>query len=849
MSDAHPGAEHAGGAEAGPKPTGPDEASPQDAHADGDHPGHDHAEGTHGTARMRGEPKAAPPRTRPGESGGAAIQLDLELVLSTDEDERGRFAKLVQVLEAKRGVLDVHLRRDTAPPEVCIHYDAALINVARLTALVRATGLEVTDRYPHATWLVRGMDCGQCGVVIEHSLARLPGVLSAHVAYAAERLVVDYDRRVVKASVIEARINALGFELEEPAKGHACSGDGHGGGLSPKLELPLAIISAVLVGVGFTIAKIAIVPPWASTASYLVAALAGGAFSGRAAALSVRQRVFDIETLMVIAAVGAIAMGAYFEGALLLALFSLGHALEHRAMERTRRAIEALAELRPESARVRRLDQIVETSVASVRKGDLVVVRPGDRLPIDGLIREGNSTIDEAAITGESIPVAKGPGDEVFAGTINKEAALEIEVTKISAESALARIVDMVSEAEAQKSPTQRFTQQLERRFVPLVLIAAPLLAAYHFLVNGSSAQVSLLVAMALLVSASPCALAISTPSAVLSAVARGARGGVMIKGGAHLETLGRVRAMAFDKTGTLTSGHPRLVEVAPVAGVDETMLLTISAGAEALSPHPIAIAILVAAKARGLNAPAARDLRAVHGKGMTATVDGQIVTIGNLAMFDGTVPSEIAMSVERMEAAGQTTMIVQRADQFLGVLGVADMLRPEAKETLVELRRLGIRRTVLLSGDNQRVATAIGAQVGVDEARGGLMPNDKVRALKELASEGGVAMVGDGVNDAPALAAASVGIALGGAGSDVALETADVVLMSHGVGRLPFAVGLARSATRVIRQNLAISLGVSAVLIVATIFNLTSIGQAIVFHEGATLIVIANALRLLAYR
>ncbi len=786
---------------------------------------------------------------RPAENGGAACQFDLDAVIPGETDEFGRFEKLERLVEARVGVTDAHVRRDAGHAELCVHYDQRQLALAQVVSLVQSVGADVSKRYLQKSWFVRGMDSAQCAYVIEHVLDRTPGILTANVAYAAERLVIEYDSEAITPRQIEARVKAIGYELEEPDRGHVCSHHAHAGGLAPKLEMPLVIVSGVLIALGLLAGWLFDLPQIVPTALFVLALISGGFFAVRGAALSLRQGIADIETLMVLAGVGAGLAGAWFEGAFLLFLFSLGHALEHRAMERARRAIESLEKLRPETARVKTGDEIKEIPVGKVERGNVIIVRPGDRVPLDGVIRAGESSLDQAAITGESVPVAKGPGDTVFAGTINTDGALEIEVTKLSAESVLARIVDMVAEAEAQKSPTQRFAKRLEQVFVPVVLVAAPLLTVF-LMVQGAGFKAALLRGISLLVAASPCALAIATPAAVLSAVARAARGGVLIKGGAHLETLGKVAAMAFDKTGTLTVGKPRLITVAPAPGVSEDELLTVAACAESHSSHPLAVAVVEGARARGIETSAAESCQAVHGKGLRAVVGGEQVSVGNLALFEGEdAPENIAAGAKELESAGQTTMVVKRGERFLGVLGVADTLRPEAKETLSALRRIGIRRNVMLSGDNLLVAKTVAAQAGIDEARAPLMPDGKVAALRGLAKEGGVAMVGDGVNDAPALAAASVGIAMGGAGSDVALETADLVLMSEGLGRLPFAVKLSRTASGVIFQNLVIALGVSAALIVASIFGWAPISQAVILHEGSTLLVVANGLRLLMFR
>jgi len=830
-------------------------------HAGCDHDHHDHEHGhehrhEHGPGcdhdHDHDHDHAAPAieaTQRPCGKPGTACQYDLAQTIPGERDEVGRFQKLELLLEGERGITDAHFRDDAGRPEVCIHYEPEKIALNQVIALVKTQGLAVSERYKEQTWFVRGMDSAQCGFVIEHALRRMPGILSASVAYAAERLVVEYDRQATSPARIEKKVEAFGYYLEVPEKGHVCSHHAGAGGLAPRLEMPLVVASGVLLASGWALPRF--VPglsPVVPTVIYALAILTGGAFAVRGTINSIRQLRADVESLMVVAALGAAVLGAWFEGAFLLFLFSLGHALEHRAMERARRSVEALARLRPTVARVRKGAEVVEVPVEKIQRGDVVLVRPGDRVPLDGVIKEGKSALDQSAVTGESIPVAKGPGDAVFAATINAEAALEIEVTRLSGDSVLAKIIDMVAKAEAQKSPTQRFAQKLERRAVPVILVVAAAMP-FALLGLGFTFKEALLRAVAVLVGASPCALAISTPAAVLSAVAAAARKGVLVKGGAYLEGLGQVRSMAFDKTGTLTVGKPKLVGVSPAEGASREQLLCTAAAVEALSGHPLAKAVVAGAREQGIAAePGACGLEAVHGRGVHAMVGVSRVSIGSLSLFDPAPPEAIRAEVDRLERAGQSTMVVKRDDRWLGVIGVADTLRGNAKATLAGLKRIGIARIVMLTGDNQRVATAIGEECGIDLARGALMPDGKVAALREMAKEGGVAMVGDGVNDAPALAAATVGVAMGGAGQDVALETADIVLMSDDLGKLPFTLGLARQASAVIRQNLVVSLSVSAVLIVASALGFTHISEAVVLHEGSTLLVVFNGLRLLRY-
>jgi Cd2+/Zn2+-exporting ATPase len=832
-------------------------------HAAHDHGGHDHGGHDHGGHDHGHAAKERDVGERAAEDGTTACQLELSFVLPGETNEMGRFEKLEAHIAKRAGISDIHIRRDQGWAEVCVHYDGATSSRDAVVALVRASAAEIARRYKHKSWFVRGMDSAQSGYHVEYALGRMKGVIEANVAYAAERLFVEFDVEATSARAIEKRVEALGFELEEPESGHASCSHSHGGGLAPKLEVPLSILAGVMVAAGFvyqwrTGTLDAATPPPLPLALYAGASLAAGFFPVRGALTSVRLLKFDVETLTVLAAVGAAILGAWFEAGLLLFLFSLGHSLEHRALDRARRAIDALGKLRPDTARVRRGEALVEVPVGQVKRGDRVLVRAGDRVPLDGVIREGRSSLDQSTVTGESLPVSKGPGDGVFAGTINAEAALEVEVTRLSNESAIAKVIDLVTEAEARKGKAQRFSKKIEQRFAPLVLAAAPTLAVVLVVLDQVrhsdhaltlSLKESLLRAISLLVAASPCALAISTPAAVLSAVARAARGGVLMKGGAHLEELGSVSSIAFDKTGTLTLGKPKLVSIWTAPSVTEVELLSIAAGVESLSSHPLAKAVLDGAKAKGAEPAKAVGCEAVHGKGIRSMVGGKAVAIGSLDLFDAAkVPDAVKAEVERLQGNGQTTMVVRRGLEFIGVMGVADTLRPEAKDALVKLRAMGIKRTVMLSGDNLRVAQAIGREVGIDEPRAPLMPEGKVTALRELAKEGGVAMVGDGVNDAPALAAASVGIAMGGAGSDVALETADVVLMGDDLRQLPFAVALAREANRTVRVNLAISLGVSAVLIFASIFGFVRISHAVVLHEGSTMIVVLNGLRLLLF-
>lgn len=637
----------------------------------------------------------------------------------------------------------------------------------------------------------------------------------------------------------------------------------HGGPFGERSELIFALGSGVALAIGWALENAG--SDSIALALYVLAYLLGGYFTAWEAFDNVLHQRFRIDTLMLVAAIGAAALGAWTEGALLLFLFSLGHALENWAMGRAKRAIESLSELAPETALLRRGEEASEVSVSDLKAGHIILVRPNDRVPADGFVISGESSVNQAPITGESAPADKSASDQftdfantpdrhrVFAGTINGAGALDVKVARPAAETTLARIVTMVAEAESQRSPTQQFTDRFERIFVPAVL-ALVVVLLFAWVVIDEPFAASFYRAMAVLVAASPCALAISVPSAVLSGVARAARGGVLVKGGGPLETLGHVRAIAFDKTGTLTEGKPRLTDVIPAFTLSETDLLATAVAIEQYSDHPLAAAVVRDGRTRlGNNTvPKAEAVESITGKGVQGRINGTLVQIGKPAMFEADNPllsAEMRSTASRLEGAGRTVMIVKRDEQYMGTLGLMDTEREAASAVIERLRRLGVQQMIMLTGDNQRVADAVANKVGLTEARGGLMPEDKVAAIKNLAQRnGGVAMVGDGVNDAPALANASVGIAMGAAGSDVALETADVALMADNLNHLPFAVGLSRRTARIIRQNLWASLGVVAVLIPSTIFGL-KIGAAIIFHEGSTLLVVANALRLLGYK
>lgn len=617
------------------------------------------------------------------------------------------------------------------------------------------------------------------------------------------------------------------------------------------MDLRLAIVCGLLTAVGFAFEWSADQTTPLAWAIYAVAYLAGSIDLLVRTFEAIRSREFrpDIDLLMLVAALGAAAIGHPAEGAFLLFLFSLANALEHRAMDRARRAIAGLAELAPSTAIVIDGNEERVTPIDQVRVGDRVRIKPGMRLPVDGVVVEGMTSIDQSPITGESVPVGKSIGDDVFAGSINADGSVVVRTTCAIGDRTLDRVIRLVEQSRAAKASTERFTERFERVFVPMVLVLDVLVIVVPPLMGWLSWQESVYRGMVLLTGASPCALALGTPATVLCGLARAARGGVLIKGGEHLENLARVRAIAIDKTGTLTTGKPILTDIRPADASPES-LLSLVAGIERHSAHPLARAITDAATARGLDVPAATEIESVTARGVRGVVEGRRVEIGSAAMWPGVVmPTHIAEDARQIASLGQSVLIVRVDERFVGVMGVADQPRAASIATIRRLREIGIERIVMLTGDSKPAAEAIGRAVGVDEVRAGLLPHDKVEAVRELRHRhGAIAMVGDGVNDAPALAAATVGVAMGGASTAAALETADAALMSDDLSRLPFAIELSRKSARIIRQNIAIAISVIAMLIVLAIGGWVQIGPAVVLHEGSTLVVIANALRLLSF-
>ena len=838
------------------------------------------------------------------------LKIKIPVILPQVPNEKDTCVeRLIQELQAKEGIEKVHVADANGEdvPQLCFHYDPDIISIDRIQSLAERTGAEITEKYGHLLIEVKGIRHTRQARTIEKSLLAINGVLEASVS-ASGMVRLEFDKKQTNFDEISKQIEKEDLQIQRSAsnendytevsnkkqesskkqdtkeqtstKGHEhkegeTHEDGeahaHGGIFGKNTELIFAIICGTLLGIGFGLSYVASIPDWVSLSLYIGAYFFGGYFTAKEAIQTVAKGGFEIDFLMLVAAIGAAALGEWAEGALLLFLFSLGHALEHYAMEKARKSIAALADLAPKTALLKKDGKTEEVGIEKLIIGDIIVVKPNSKISADGVVVKGKSSVNQAPITGESVPVDKIPVEDtgkdysadddikdenrVFAGTINGNNTLEIKVIKEAKDSTLSRLVKLVNEAQTQKSPTQLLTDKFEKYFVPSVLILVGILL-FALLVIDEPFSASFYRAMAVLVAASPCALAISTPSAVLSGVARAARGGVLIKGGRPLEDLGVITALAFDKTGTLTEGKPKLTEVVPLGDIEENELLKIAVAVENLSDHPLAKAVVRDGKERlkGTDITDASDLEAVLGKGIKASLGKDKIYIGNLDLYedlDDAKPSEdISNKVKELESGGNTTMLIRRNKEYIGIIALMDTPREAAKETLKKLKEIGIKRMIMLTGDNQKVADAVAKEIGLTDAWGSLLPEEKVDAIKKLKEqESKVAMVGDGVNDAPAMANSTVGIAMGAAGSDVALETADIALMADKLETLPFAIGLSREAKAIIKQNLWVSLGIVALLIPSTIFGLANIGIAVVIHEGSTLLVVFNALRLLAYK
>ncbi len=773
----------------------------------------------------------------------------------------------VPIPSAAPGVLRADV--DTVNHALTIEFDPSVISDEGVRKVAEKLAPAGHQQYCKAILRLSGRASGAAEQKLERKAQKIEGIRRARATFMGGVMTVTFDdARLSEEQVIE-RVRETGapvkrYELEKeetPANVrewlvHWTTGD--------RLEALCMALTFVFMITGWVTAKLGV--GWHDV-FYAGAYLAGGYFGVRAGLQSLRQWTIDVDLLMVLAALGAAVVNAPFEGAMLLFLFSLSNVLQAYAMDRTRKAIKSLMKLRPEKALVRRDGRTVLLPVEELLVGDVLVVRPGESIALDSVIIEGSSAIDQASITGESMPVSKTVGDPVFAGTINQTGGLEIRVTKLAKDSTIEKLVRMVEEAQSEKANTQRFLDRAEQFYAAGVILFTLALIAIPMVFLHEPFQATFYRAMTVMVVASPCALIISTPASILSAIGGAARRGVLFKGGVHLERAATVKVVTFDKTGTLTEGKPRVTDVVVDGRVVDfratpdaaaLALLGLVGAVEAKSEHPLAQAIVTECHQRGVRLEECAGFQSISGKGASGLVGERRIGVGNARYFNrqNVVISETFNSqIATLQDEGKTCVIVGELDEragtakLLGAVAIADVLRPDAAAVIQQLKLNGIERVVMLTGDNTRVARAIAKLAGVDEFHADLLPEDKVRVIKELKGIGPVAMVGDGVNDAPALAAATVGIAMGAAGTDVAMETADVVLMSDSLQNIVFALDLARQARRVIYQNLTFAMGVILVLIISALGFKLPLPIGVVGHEGSTVLVCLNGLRMLTFR
>jgi len=723
-----------------------------------------------------------------------------------------------------------------------------------MTPTMTARQCSVCELHAESTFKIEGMDCREEVAMLERRFKNLTGLEDFSADLMGQRLHVKYDAAKLSASVIADAVADTGMrawlEHEEPIATTE--------GQARRRQILVAIAGAAL-GIGFVAeAALGRAPSgrsWAEAGRYIPIAFFGGSLAAgvavtmRRAWSAMRVGSLDINVLMLIAAAGAIALGQWSEAATVVFLFAVAQALEAHTLERARTAIRALMDLAPTEAIVRTASGEQRVDVDRVEPGDIVIVRPGEKIPLDGTVVAGGSAVNQAPVTGESLPIDKDVGDDVFAGTINGRGALEIRVTRVRRDTTLAKITHLVERAQAQRAPSQTLVERFARVYTPAVIALAAAVAVAPPLVFHQDWRAWLYRALVLLVVSCPCALVISTPVSIVAALAGAARKGVLIKGGAHLERTSRVRCVAFDKTGTLTRGVLEVVDVVPLNGAGRSSVIGLAAAVEQRSEHPIAQAIVRHAEGtRDVLEPAA-DVRSLAGRGAEGRVGAGRVLLGNHRLFEERRLCSPAIHdrLDELSARGRTLVLVAHDDRPIGIIAVSDRPRKSGRDAVDLLRQHGITSVVMLTGDNRSTANAIAAELGVDDVRAELLPEDKVTAVEELQRRYGcVAMVGDGVNDAPALASADVGIAMGAAGSDAALETADVALMADELLKIPYTFRLSRATVRNIRMNLTISIVMKAAFVVAAVAGVATLWMAVVADTGASVIVIANALRLL---
>ena len=689
---------------------------------------------------------------------------------------------------------------------------------------------------------VTGITCMDCAQKFEKAVNELPGISRASLNTMTGKLLVEGTVDLESIRRLGQQENYMIDQVREQAVGKGQQAK------RENWELNRAILSGASLAIAYALEN------FGGSAMffllfYMVAIVLGGWGNFKKAARALPRMNFNMSVLMSVAIIGALAIGQYQEGASVAFLYAISEMLEAWTLERARRSIRQLMDIVPKTALVYRSGDEVEVPVADIVVDDIMIIRPGEKIAMDGKIIMGETAINQAAITGESIPIEKGPGAEVFAGTLNTHGSLKVQVTKRIQDTTIAKIIHMVEEAQGKRAPYQSFIEKFAAVYTPIVMVLAvgimvipPLCLAYEW-------EPWIYRGLALLVVACPCALVVSTPVAIVSAISNAAKNGVLIKGGIYLEAAGSLNAIAFDKTGTITKGTPVVTDVVPSGSLEKNKLLEMAANLEARSEHPLAVAIVKAAHERGYQIAPVEDFMAIPGRGAQGTIDGQRVYVGNLRLFNelGISLEPVAKKVEQLQEMGKTVMIAGTKESFLGIIAVADEIRETSGAAIAALKQAGIEHIIMLTGDNTASANAVATKIGIDEYRSELLPQDKVTAIQELVGKyGKVAMIGDGINDAPALALATVGIAMGGAGTDTALETADIALMADDLTKLPFTIGLSRKSITIIRQNVLFAVLIKVIAVLAVFPGWLTLWLAILADIGATILVTLNSLRLL---
>jgi len=756
-------------------------------------------------------------------------------------------AKLEKGIKKIKGV--VYAEVNFASAKMKVTYDGSVVDTDDITKTVSGFGysaklVRVSAGYPGAhktVFKVSGLDCADCAAKLEKRILSMSGVRFAQVNFATGKLTVEHT--IKEADIIKA-VEQAGYSTEREGKGNQSIESKAAWWTNKRTQT--TVVSGILLVVAtamewFGVRDDVIIP------LYIVTAIIGGYHAAKSGFYGLRSLSFDMNFLMTVAVIGASVIGEWGEGATVAFLFSFGNTLQTYTMDKTRQSIRALMELAPPEAMVRRGDQEQRLLIEEIVIGDIIIVKPGERIAMDGVVKEGLSAVNQATITGESIPVEKTAGDTVYAGTVNEHGALEIEVTKIASDSTLAKIMHLVEEAQAQKAPSQQFIDVFSRYYTPTVLIAAVGVMVIPWIFFDQPFATWFYKGLVLLVISCPCALVISTPVSIVSAIGNSSRNGVLIKGGAYLEQMGAIKSIAFDKTGTLTYGRPVVTDIIPIDGTTEQDFLTIAASVEKLSEHPLAASIVE--KAKGLILKPISNFKALVGLGAQGDVDGKTVYIGNLRLFEemGIGLSQYEQDVAALQQEGKTVMLMGTKDGILGMIAVADTLRDNSANAIAALRKAGIKHVAMLTGDNNNVAGSIAEKLKLDTFYSELLPEDKVNAVKKIIREyGSVAMVGDGVNDAPALAAANIGIAMGVAGSDTALETADIALMSDDLGKLAYLIKLSRKTVAIIKQNIGFAILVKIVFVILTFAGYVNLWLAVFADMGSSILVTLNGMRLM---